>query len=430
MVPMKNVVIKKQFADSAKEPGIYRDNKLPGFCLKVTPAGKKVYEVRRKVKGSQKNVTVSIGMHGIITAEQARDFAQKIIMDMCSGFNPNELRRQKREQEANELAEKVSEDRAKSITIRTVFADYVQSRHLKTSTVAGYDKVLKRCLGDWLDRPMCEIAKDIVERRHRALSEEHPAQANQVMRVLRALFTYAEATYEDHKSAPIISANPVKRLSQIKAWNRIPRRQTVIKAHEIKAWYAAVMTLPNITIRDYLRLLLFTGLRKQEAATLLWRNVDFDGLTIKVEDTKNHEDHILPMSDLLYDLLDERRQNRKDIKPYVFPGDGNGGYLIEARKQMAEVTRLSGVSFTLHDIRRTFLTTAEGLDIPHYALKRLANHKTNADVTAGYIISDVDRLRDPMQRITDRIKQLAGIDAEDQIRAAVESLLVASVDSQ
>jgi hypothetical protein len=41
------------------------------------------------------------------------------------------------------------------------------------------------------------------------------------------------------------------------------------------------------------------------------------------------------------------------------------------------------------------------LDISAYALKRLMNHKMNNDVTAGYIIGDAERLREPIQRITD-----------------------------
>ncbi|HAU0884427.1 TPA: integrase, partial [Legionella pneumophila] len=70
---------------------------------------------------------------------------------------------------------------------------------------------------------------------------------------------------------------------------------------------------------------------------------------------------------------------------------------------------LSGVSFTVHDLRRTFATTAESLDLPAYALKRLLNHKMNNDVTAGYIMRDVERLRKPMQRITDfLIRQMLG----------------------
>jgi len=73
----------------------------------------------------------------------------------------------------------------------------------------------------------------------------------------------------------------------------------------------------------------------------------------------------------------------------------------EPRKQMARVIQESGVHFTIHDLRRTFITVAESLDISAYALKRLLNHKMSNDVTAGYIIKDAERLRAPMQKITD-----------------------------
>jgi hypothetical protein len=38
---------------------------------------------------------------------------------------------------------------------------------------------------------------------------------------------------------------------------------------------------------------------------------------------------------------------------------------------MARVTKASAVEFMVHDLRRTFITTAESLDISAYALKRL-----------------------------------------------------------
>ncbi len=60
-------------------------------------------------------------------------------------------------------------------------------------------------------------------------------------------------------------------------------------------------------------------------------------------------------------------------------------------------------------MRRTFITIAESLDIPAYALKRLMNHKMSNDVTAGYIIVDVERLRKPMQLITDYILKCMGV---------------------
>jgi integrase len=121
--------------------------------------------------------------------------------------------------------------------------------------------------------------------------------------------------------------------------------------------------------------------------------------TLTIPDTKNHEDHTLPLSSVLTELLTRRRE--MSAEGYVFPGEGAKGYLVEPRKFMAKVTQASGVAFTLHDLRRTFITVAESIDIPAYALKRLLNHKMRNDVTAGYIIADVERLRLPMQRITD-----------------------------
>ena len=68
---------------------------------------------------------------------------------------------------------------------------------------------------------------------------------------------------------------------------------------------------------------------------------------------------------------------------------------------MAKITALSDVPFIIHDLRRTFITAAERLDISAYAIKRLVNHKMANDVTAGYIVSDVERLRKPAQRVCD-----------------------------
>ncbi len=93
----------------------------------------------------------------------------------------------------------------------------------------------------------------------------------------------------------------------------------------------------------------------------------------------------------------------------VIPNTGAGGYIVEPRKQMAKVTESSGVAFTVHDLRRTFITIAESLDIPAYVLKRLLKHKNAGDVTTGYIVPDIERLREPMQKITGHILGLSRI---------------------
>jgi integrase len=135
--------------------------------------------------------------------------------------------------------------------------------------------------------------------------------------------------------------------------------------------------------------------------------VDFRGRTVTLRDTKNGEDHTLPLSDFLVELL-ERRKTESD-QGFVFPGEGSTGHIVEPRKQMEKVTAISGVAFTLHDLRRTFITIAESIDIPAYSLRRLLNHKMRNDVTAGYIITDVERLRRPMHQIADFILKAAGV---------------------
>ena len=83
--------------------------------------------------------------------------------------------------------------------------------------------------------------------------------------------------------------------------------------------------------------------------------------------------------------------------------------MVEPKKQVAKITEDSGVQFCLHDLRRLFITTAESLDIPAISIKLLVNHSTGGDVTAGYVMADVERLRSPMQKITDRILSLVKV---------------------
>ena len=52
---------------------------------------------------------------------------------------------------------------------------------------------------------------------------------------------------------------------------------------------------------------------------------------------------------------------------------------------------------------------AESCDIPLYALKGLVNHSMGNDVTAGYVIAGPERLREPMQKVTNRLKGLIGL---------------------
>ena len=289
------------------------------------------------------------------------------------------------------------------------FADYLKARKdLKPKTLEDYRRVFDKALADWKAKPLLSINKDMVAKRHTKLGQENgEAWANLCIKVLRAVFNFAIGQYEDSQGRSLITDNPVKRLSQSRAWYRVERRQTVIKPNKLGAWFEGVLALPNETLKDYLQLVILTGLRKNEAARLEWVNVDLNAKTLTVRDTKNHSDHTLPLSDYLFDLLARRKATA--LNGYVFPGTGAGGYIVEPRKQMAMVTKASGVAFTVHDLRRSFVTFAESLDISAYALKKLLNHSTAADITEGYLIINIKRLREPMQKITDFVLKSAGL---------------------
>ena len=62
-----------------------------------------------------------------------------------------------------------------------------------------------------------------------------------------------------------------------------------------------------------------------------------------------------------------------------------------------------GVQFLLHDLRRTFATYADSLEIKHTTIKRLMNHKSNDVTSTHYIHQSTETLRKPMQLITDYI---------------------------
>ncbi len=68
----------------------------------------------------------------------------------------------------------------------------------------------------------------------------------------------------------------------------------------------------------------------------------------------------------------------------------------------------------MHDLRRTFSTVAESSDISAIALKALVNHSLGRkDVTTNYVQITVDRLREPAQKICDKMMELCGIKAPD-----------------
>jgi integrase len=266
--------------------------------------------------------------------------------------------------------------------------------------------------GDWMSKPIQSITVEMIRTRYTKRVKASPARANNAMRVLRAVLRDAAAEVQD-KSAKADLQNLVREALH-KRWAKVERRQTAIKAVELPAWAKAVLSLRNNhpqskadVVSDYLMFCILTGCRREEAAGLRWADVDKKARAFTLRDTKNREDHTLPMTDWLEEMFKRRRTATSG--EFIFPGEGKSGHLIEPRKQMLRVTKASGVPFCIHDLRRTFITMAEGLGIGQYTIKALVNHKVTQDVTGGYVVLETENLRKPMQQITDFVLTAGGV---------------------
>lgn len=389
----KGVVEKIPFTESGQM--FYKDNKLRGFGLRVGKAVK-VYYVEKRVKG--KAMRYSIATHPYITTEQARALAIETLGKMAAGINP---------------IEKKKEERAKSVTLDEAFEEFMLVRkNLKEQTRYQYRRIMSFNFSDWKNKMIVSIDREMVLNRHRKIGTgQGESYANLSMRVLSTIFNFAIARYEANGES-VIKENPVLYLAKLKAWYPEKRRTNIIKSHSLKAFFDAIKQVKDsalskntIVACDYMVFLLLNGLRKEEAAKLKWETVDFEDRTFTIKETKNGQPLVLPMSDYIFDMLKKLYNGRKaDYVYYVFPAKlRSRGHFASPEAAQKKVKDLSGLYFTLHDLRRTFITLAESLDISTYAVKKLVNHKMSNDVTAGYIISDVERLRKPMQKIADFI---------------------------
>jgi integrase len=381
---MKKVQLTKTFVDALESPEnnsrlTYWDAELKGFCIRVSRENKIYYAVKRL---NGKPQWVKIGSHGEYTPDSARKEALKALAALSSSVDVNKEKAQAR---------------IRGITLEKALEEYFASKlQIREGSKRTYTCLLTKWLGDWMEKPLEEISKNKVAKRHLKIASEcSEVTANNVMRTFRAIYNHSQAL-----SDGALPENPTKILSSSGQWFQVGRRQTVIKEHQLKAWHDAVRGYSNPVAGDALLVLLFTGCREQEILTLQWSDVDMKAKTFRIrsEIAKNHKEHTLPMSDAVFSILNQRLVLRENT--WVFPGQK--GHLSELKRAVEFVIKESKVNFCIHDLRRTFTSLAEQ-EVSYAVLKRLLNHYTGNDVTIGYIIIPVDQLRAPMQRVTDRI---------------------------
>ena len=374
-------------APSGKDT-LYWDLDLKGFGVRCSgKTNAKMYIVQRDLPGG-KSRRVNVGAVNGLSLAEARVEARNLLHEMRKGIDP----------------------KAKAALVPTLqswLERYLEFRSdLRPGSVVMY-RTIERTLKPWMNLQLHEITGDMVVARHRELAKiikrgryTGNSTANFAMKTLRAIWNFAADRTAN------LPANPVRLLKR--GMFPEPRRTRYVTAEQLPAFYHGVKDCCSPITRDYIYLLLFTGLRRREAASLRWTDIDLKEQMIRLPATSTKADRKLdlPMSDFVFGLLVARRNLGN--AGYVFPGHRTNQHISDNIKMFAAIEKATGIKVSAHDLRRTFATVAGNTEISPFALKALLNHSVGNDVTAGYIVA-MPELRAAAQKVCDRMKMLCSI---------------------
>jgi integrase len=336
------------------------DTAIKGFSLKITPPGTKTYLFEYKDR-SRKTRRVTIGHHGVITAEQARERAKTLAAEVELGGDPAS------DKASHRTALRVSE-----------LADRWLSEHVKARRKP---KTLHDYRG-WLDRNILpiigsmkipEVQVQDVEKVVRALSDR-PITANRVLAVISSMFTFAirQHLVRDNPARGI-EKNQEKKRKRHLSTDELQRLGDVLDVAEARG--------DNQTGIDAVRFLLFSGMRRGEVETLQWNFIDWGSSRVHLPDSKTGE-KTLPLGTPAMDLLLEIRERQTgtgsfDEKGYVFLG--KEGHLVGLPKMWRKWRSEAGLGdVRAHDLRHSFASVGASNGTPLFVIGGILGHKSTS----------------------------------------------------
>jgi integrase len=409
------VKLTKGYIDKVKPPDtgyeFHWDSTVKGYGLRVTKDGRRVFVANGRVKGKQVNLT--IGPFGELTEVEAREKARKALQQMREGVDPRDTRRQRE---------------ADLVTLSAVCVEYVsRPGKLKESSRKAIERHVVTTLAKWKEKPVTAITEEAVRQQYRKLLTKglhgkraggSPGQANQAFSVLRALLNYAARRYRKTDGSPLILRNPVDALRD--EWVELQPRTTAIPMDKVGAVWSALRrwskepnTRPKAASIDFLMLLMLTGCRREETASITWDQVHVDTDPSKcwlhLPDTKNNNPVWLPLSTQAVEVL----KNRPKVEgsPYVFATWSKRGYIQNPLVTLAHISKMAGVPISNHDIRRTYSQIAySSCGVDFHKIELLTNHVPKGVTARHYLeTSRLQYLYPEAQRIGDWIEAQAAI---------------------
>ncbi len=358
------------------------DSDVRGFGCKVTPRGKKVYVVfYRTLEGAQRRPT--LGVHGTLTCEQARDAARQILVSAINGRDPSKERRERRH----------------AATVRELIDRYLDEYakvHKKPSSAREDERILRRLLEPRLGAmKILSVTRSDIMKLHAAMKDT-PYEANRLLGVVSKMFNVAELWGVRQEGS-----NPVR---LIKRYKEVPRDR-YLRPEELTRLGAALDTLETQgevarPVADAIRLLAMTGCRLSEITGLQWSSVDLERGAIDLPDAKTGP-RLVALGAPAVELLQKIDRNEH---PSVFQrrsGAAITKWMVEkAWKKLRFATGLENIR--VHDLRHTVGTYAGAAGFNAFVIRDLLGHKTLA-MTSRYVSKNVGPLRDAADFVAGRV---------------------------
>jgi len=225
---------------------------------------------------------------------------------------------------------------------------------------------------------LCEITPLEIERyrAERLKAGVRKSTTNREMALLKKMFNLAvDWRY--------VRENPVRKVKMFS--ERENRKERVLRADE----ESRLLAVCADHLRQIVVTALNTGMRRGEILNLRWERVELGQRLIHVVKTKSGKDRVIPVNDVLFDVLGEKRAGRTG--DYVFENPETGKPFRSVRHSFENACRRAGISgLRFHDLRHTFASrmVERGCDIE--TLRDLLGHHS-VTVTQRYVHTDLDR---------------------------------------
>jgi integrase len=409
---LTKAAISKIPSPDTDRPVFYWDTRLAGFGLRVSAkTNDRRYVAQHDVNGRTRRVTLG-PLSLFKTIDEARERAREELAKMWAGTDPKTRSQKRRDAEID----------GGPLTLRRALKLYIARQQerdkLREVSAKDYRQRLERYVPRWLDKPLASITAEMVQvrfdeiKREVAKRKSHPlatgnTTANGVMRTVGIIWRFAARRYPRLG----LTADPVAALD----WNPEKARTLALEDEQIGPFYRALQTVGSRNQRDYLTLILFTGMRRTETASLKWSSVDLNSrqLHIPIANVKGKRDLDLPLTDVVYDLLVARRALGLP-GDFVFPGRSKSGHITEPTFTFRHIEKKTGIHLSSHPVRRTYAQVADRMGIPPWITKQLIGHSLGADVTSKHYTNygghvRAESLRKSAQSVVDRLKMLCGI---------------------